>query len=181
MKKKFKLLAAGDFHGDKSAAKKLAELAEQAKKTCQKVVLNDEFKLYAQDKKKAKKLAEEFDYFLAQANMMQDIAKTFGRVFGPRGKMPNPKAGCVVPPNANLGPLVERLKKTVKLTAKTQTSVKSIVGNETMPDDDVVENMAAIYSAVVSALPAEEANIKSVLVKYTMSAPVRVGAQEKQD
>src|SRR3989344_2116889 len=91
------------------------ELAEQAKKACDFVVINDEFKLYAADKKKVKKLASECSYFIAQANIMQDIAKTFGRVLGPRGKMPNPKAGCVVPPNANLAQLVERLKKTTRV------------------------------------------------------------------
>src|SRR3989338_3388540 len=43
------------------------EMAEQAKAVCDKVILLEEFGRY--DKKQAKKLAEEFDYFIAQANV----------------------------------------------------------------------------------------------------------------
>jgi len=156
------------------------ELVEQAKKTCHKVIVNDEFKQYAGDKKKIKKIAAEFDYFIAQVTMMADVAKTFGRFFGPRGKMPNPKAGCVVPPNANLSQLVDRLKKTVHIAAKTQTSIKCAIGKESLSDDNVIDNILAVYSTVVHALPTEEGNIKSVLLKLTMGAPVRVGTQEKK-
>ncbi len=155
------------------------ELVEQAKKTCNFVVTNDEFKLYAADKKKVKKLANEYDYFIAQANIMQDIAKTFGRVFGPRGKMPNPKAGCVVPPNANLSRLVEKLKKTKKVSAKTQASIKVVVGNEKMTDDQVADNMITIYSQVAHALPNEDGNIKAVLLKFTMGSPVKITASKE--
>jgi len=156
------------------------ELAEQAKKVCNKVIINDEFKVFVGDKKKIKKLADEFDFFIAQVTMMQEIAKTFGRFFGPRGKMPNPKAGCVVPPNANLAGLIERLKKTVHAVAKTQASVKCIVGNESMSDDAVVDNVLAVYSAVTHSLPSEDNNVKSTLLKLTMSQPVVVGAEEKK-
>lgn len=152
------------------------ELAEQAKKTCDLVITNEEFKLYAPDKKKIKQVANEYKYFIAQANIMQDIAKTFGRIFGPRGKMPNPKAGCVVPPNANLAQLVEKLKKTIKVSAKTQTSIKCTVGNEKMPEDQIAENMQIIYSQVLHALINEDKNIKEVLIKLTMSSPVKVTA-----
>ncbi len=156
------------------------ELAESAKKNCNFTIINEEFKQYATDKKKLRKLAEEYDYFVAQANIMQDIAKTFGRVLGPRGKMPNPKAGCVVPPNANLAQLVERLKKTVKVSAKTQASIKAIVGNEKMSDDQVIDNIVSIHSHVVHALPQEDKNIKNLLLKFTMSAPIKVTSAEKE-
>jgi len=156
------------------------ELAEQAKKACNFVITNEEFKLYAADKKKVRKLAEEYDFFIAQANIMQDIAKTFGRVLGPRGKMPNPKAGCVVPPNANLTLLVERLRKTIKVSAKTQASIKAIVGNEKMTDDEVADNMLAVYSPVIHALPQEDKNIKTILLKFTMSPPVKLTSGEKE-
>lgn len=150
------------------------ELAEQAKKACDFVILNEEFKLYAPDKKKIKKLANEYTYFIAQANMMQEIAKVFGRILGPRGKMPNPKAGCVVPPNANLAPLVERLKKTIKISAKTQPVIKCVVGTEKMSDDHIIENVLAVYSPLIHALPEETNNVKAVLLKFTMSKPIKV-------
>lgn len=149
------------------------EMAETAK-ACDVVILHDQFPRYASDKKAVKKLARDFDYFIAQANMMPDVAKTFGRVFGPRGKMPNPKAGCVVPPNANLKPLADRLRKTVKVSAKLQPSIKVLVGKEGMSEEQIVENINTIYTNVLHKLPQESANIKSVLLKLTMSPPVKI-------
>lgn len=149
------------------------ELKEQADKVCDFALLTDDFGKYP-DKKAIKNLSRSYDYFIAQANIMPLVAKTFGRFFGPHGKMPNPKIGCVVPPNANLQPLVEKLKKTVKASAKTQASAKVPVGTEDLDVQKVAENMLAAYNAVLHKLPQEKNNIKNVLVKKTMSAPVKV-------
>lgn len=164
---------------DKGRATKIGalvgpELAEAAKAACDVVILHDQFPKYASDKKAVKKLAREYDYFIAQANIMPDVAKVFGRVFGPRGKMPNPKAGCVVPPNANLKVLAEKLRKTVKVSAKVQPSIKAMVGKEDAPEEQIAENMSAIYSNVIHKLPQEAANVKSVLLKLSMSPPVKI-------
>src|SRR3989344_1796762 len=95
------------------------ELAEEAKNVCDTVILMDDFAKYAKNKKSVKKLANEHAYFIGQANIMPQIATSFGRVLGPKGKMPNPKAGCVVPPKAALKPLVDKLQNIVHVTAKT--------------------------------------------------------------
>jgi len=150
------------------------ELAEQAKASCDLVITHDEFAKYAGNKKEIKKIAKTYDYFIAQANIMADVAKTFGRVFGPRGKMPNPKAGCVVPPNANLKVLAEELRKTVKISAKSQPSIKVVVGKEDQADEEVAENIMTIYSSLLPKLPQEIFNIKSILLKFTMSKPVQI-------
>jgi len=153
-----------------------AELAEQAKGACDSVVLRDDFKLYQADKKKIKALADSSDFFIAQLDIMPDIAKTFGRVLGPKGKMPNPKAGCVVPVNTNLKALVERLRNMVRAAAKTQMSIKLAIGKEDQKDEELLDNIITIYDQVRRALPQEEQNIRSVLLKLTMGPPIRVGA-----
>ncbi|MBI4148338.1 50S ribosomal protein L1 [Candidatus Woesearchaeota archaeon] len=155
------------------------ELAEQAKNAMDTVVLHDQFIQYAQNPKLIKKLASAHDFFVAQANIMPDVAKTFGRILGPRNKMPNPKAGCVVPPNANLAPVADKLRSTVRVLARTQLSFKTIVGDEQTSEDDIADNILAIYSALAHHLPLEDNNIKTVLLKYTMSAPVAIGKEEK--
>lgn len=157
------------------------ELAEQAKAHTDAVILHDQFIQYAQDPKKIKKLAGTCDFFIAQANIMPDVAKTFGRILGPRNKMPNPKVGCVVPPNANLAVLAEKLRNTIRVLIRTQLSYKTIVGDEAGSEDDVVENVMAIYGALVHQLPAEEQNIKSIMLKLTMSAPVTISALPQGD
>lgn len=150
------------------------ELAEQAKESCNTVITPDDFPKYVGDKKAIKKLAEKHDYFIAQANIMADIAKNFGRVLGPRGKMPNPKAGCVVPPNANLNTLSENLRRTVRIAAKAQPSIKTAIGSEAMKPEDVAANCMAVYTTVARKLPNEQNNIKSVMIKKTMSPPALV-------
>lgn len=154
------------------------ELLEQAKQHCDGFVLQDDFSKYTA-KKDIKKLASQYDYFIAQANIMPDVAKAFGRYFGPRGRMPNPKAGCVVPPNANLGPLVEKLRITIKIQAKTQPNIQTSVGTETMSDEELTDNIQAVYSNLVGKLPQEQFNIKNVYLKLSMSKPIKIvrGAQ----
>ncbi|PIN87759.1 50S ribosomal protein L1, partial [Candidatus Woesearchaeota archaeon CG10_big_fil_rev_8_21_14_0_10_32_24] len=91
------------------------ELLSQATECCDFVIKESDFDKYQRDKNAAKKLAESYDYFIAQATLMPKIAAAVGRVFGPKQKMPNPKLGCVVPPNATLEPLVSKLRKTVRM------------------------------------------------------------------
>jgi len=150
------------------------ELQDQAKANCDIVVMHDKFPTYAANKKEIKKIARQYDYFIAQANIMPDVAKTFGRVFGPRGKMPNPKAGCVVAPNANLKTLTETLRKTIKVSARLQPSVKVMVGKEDQADEQIAENMLAVYTSVLQKLPQEAFNIKTIMLKLSMSQPVTI-------
>ncbi|MFH0869784.1 MAG: 50S ribosomal protein L1 [archaeon] len=150
------------------------EMKEQAESGVDKAVLADEFDNYAKDKKLTKKLASEYDYFIGQANIMPKIATAFGRVLGSRGKMPNPKAGLIVPPNANLKQLCEKLQKTIRIRAKTAPTVQALVGKEDMPDEELADNAMMIYTSVIGLTPNGEHSIKSVFLKLTMGKPVRV-------
>jgi len=150
------------------------ELMDEAKKVCDKAIMQDEFDAYAKDKKALKKLAEEYSYFIAQANIMTKVASAFGKVLGPKKKMPNPKAGCVVPPKANLKPLYDKMQKTVRISLKEIPFVQTIVGNEKMPDKEVADNVLTIYTQLLRHLPNERNNIKAVTLKLTMSKPFKV-------
>ena len=150
------------------------ELLASAKESCDLVISIDEFDKYT-DKKAAKKLTEQYDYFIAQATIMPKIATVFGKVFGPRGKMPNPKAGCVVPPNANLKPLVEKLQKQIKVSVKKDPTLQCLVGKEDAPEEEVVDNIMTIYNAVLHSLPNEKHNIKNIYLKLSMGPAVKVG------
>ena len=151
-----------------------AELEGQAKHVCDFVILSDSFVKF-KDKKEMRKIANGFDFFIAQANIMPKVATVFGRVFGPRNKMPNPKSGCIVAPNANLKPLYEKLQRTVRASAKSAPLVQCAIGTEDMSSDEVAENALTVYKSLLQVLPNEKHNIKGIYIKLTMGKPVKVG------
>ena len=146
------------------------ELQTQAKELFDEVILADDFVKF-KDKKEIKKLANKHDFFVAQATIMPKVAATFGRVLGPRGKMPNPKIGCVVAPNANLKPLHDKLQKTIRLMTKSNPIIQCSVGKEDTNENEVADNILTIYSSVLHALPNEKQNVKNVYLKLTMGKP----------
>ena len=51
------------------------------------------------------------------------------------------------------------------------------IGNENMPDKEIIENFNSIYSGIVNALPKKKENIKKIMVKLTMTKPIKVEAE----
>jgi len=150
------------------------ELSTKAK-TFDKLIMQEDFSNYSKDKKELKKLAREYDYFVAQANLMAEIGTYFGKALAPLGKMPNPKAGCIVPSTADLDPLAKKLKTTVRLITKEQLVVKAVAGTESMKDEELADNILAVYNALIHKLPqGEKVNMKSFLIKFTMSSSVQI-------
>ena len=65
-------------------------LAAEAKKHTDLVIRKEELESLAKNKKKLKKIVNDYDWFLAEAPLMPVIGKSMGAVFGPRGKLPKP-------------------------------------------------------------------------------------------
>jgi ribosomal protein L1 len=55
-----------------------------------------------------------------------------------------------------------------------EASIKICVGREGMKNEEIAANINAAYSSIVNALPTKKENVKSVLVKLTMSKPLKV-------
>jgi len=127
------------------------------------------------DKKSLKKIARDYDFFISAASLMPSVAGTFGKTLGPLGKMPNPKfGGVVMKEDANIvKSAVDKFKNSVSLKAK-ELSLKVSVGKEDMNDEVLAENAEAAYNAIINALPNKKDNVKSIMLKFTMSKPVRM-------
>lgn len=153
-----------------------AQLAQKAKSAFNTVITKEEFTKWNNNKKEQKKLATSHDFFVSQVEIMAQVAATFGKTLGARGKMPNPKAGCVVPGNIpNLDGLTNKLQNTVRLQTKNETSVKTSIGVENMKDEDLAENVLTAYNTLLAKLPQEKNNIKYVAIKFTMSPMIKIG------
>jgi len=157
------------------------DLKEQAEKSMDKTVLVSDFVGYQNNKAMLKKLAKSYDFFVAQANIMAKVATTFGKVLGSRGKMPNPKAGCVVPPNADLGKLHERLQTLVRVKLKASPIIHMFIGRENITDEEIAANVMTVYDSLIHQLPSETNNIRSIHLKLTMSKPIRLDKDEVEE
>jgi large subunit ribosomal protein L1 len=148
------------------------EMMDEAKKVFDTVINVSEFD--ALKKQQMKRIAAEHEFFIGQANIMPKIAQAWGRVLGPRNRMPNPKAGAIVPPKAPLGPLYEKFQRTVRVSAKKSPNIQVLIGTQDMATADVVDNIKTIMDQIVHHLPREKNNVKHAFVKLTMSKPVKI-------
>ena len=148
------------------------DLKEKAKEAADKIILKEE--LTKLDKKEIKTLAKEYDFFISQANLMGQVATTLGRILGPLGKMPNPKVGGVITPQADVKNVVQKFKKTVRIMTKNEPSIKVAIGKEDMEETDILANITSIYDHILPLLPKGEHNIKSILLKTTMGKPIKI-------
>lgn len=125
------------------------------------------------DTKDLKKLAGEYDFFIAVAPMMSKIATNFGRVFGPMGKMPSPQGGIIPQDNDEMvSKMVENMKKMVRVRIK-ELSVKIPVGKEDMDDKKLIENVNAALKQLESKLPRGRDCIKNAMLKFTMTRTIK--------
>ena len=139
-------------------------------------VTKSEFKKYS-DKKEIKKLVKRFDFFIAQASLMADVATNFGRVLGPAGKMPSPQLGIVV--NADeksIADLKKKINNSVKIRTK-ESSIKLAIGKEDMKDEEIIENIMQVYNTIIKSLQRENDNIKNIELKLTMTKPVKINVR----
>lgn len=136
-------------------------------------ITKSEFKKYS-TKGEIKKLVNKYDFFIAQASVMPLVATTFGRALGPAGKMPSPQLGIIV--NADdkiINELKNKINSSIKIKTK-EASIKVSVGRQNMKDEDIAENIIAVYNAVLKVLPKGNDNIKNLEVKFTMTKPQKI-------
>lgn len=124
--------------------------------------------------KDIKKLARKYDLFIAVAPMMSKVATKFGRVLGPLGKMPSPQAG-IIPKDDDetVKVMLEKMKKVVRVRNK-ELAIKLPIGKENMEDSKLEENIIGVVKGLEGKLPRGKENIKEILIKFTMTKPVKV-------
>ena len=79
-----------------------------------------------------------------------------------------------IPQGTDIGPIVERLRKSVKIRTKDKKTFHAKVGTVEMDPAKIAENIDAVLKKVESALEQGTQNIKSVYVKTTMGPAVKV-------
>jgi len=145
------------------------ELALKAKNVADLVIGPDELGTIADNKKQAKKIANDTDYFIAEAPLMAQVGKRLGTVLGPRGKMPKPIA-----PGADPAAMIDNLRKSVTVRSKDHKTFHVPVGTVNMSAEDIAENIDVIMSRVIGHLEKGKHNLDSAYIKTTMGASERL-------
>lgn len=117
----------------------------------------------------------DFDAAVATSQMMGTVGR-LGPVLGPRGLMPNPKAGTVVPED-DLERVINELKAgRVEFRVDKTANLHVPIGKVSFEVQDLVENLAALMDAVKRARPAaaKGAYVRAVTVSSTMGPGVKI-------
>ncbi len=115
----------------------------------------------------------DFDVVIASPDMMGVIGK-LGKVLGPKGLMPSPKAGTVTPDvakavtEAKAGKIEYRLDKT--------NIIHCPIGKASFGTEKLVENFNTLVGAVIKAKPATAKGqyIKSCVIASTMGPGIKI-------
>ena len=138
------------------------ETAVRARDVADEVLDSDDLEDLGDDDR-AKDLADETDFFVAEANLMQDIGRYLGTVLGPRGKMPTP-----VQLDDDVVDTVNRMKNTVQLRSRDRRTFHTRVGAEDMSAEDISDNIDVIVRRLEADLEKGPLNIDGIYVKTTM-------------
>jgi len=115
----------------------------------------------------------EFDAVVATPDMMKVVGR-LGRVLGPRGLMPNPKAGTVT---FDVAAAVEQIKAgKIEFRVEKTGIIHAPFGKASFSHEQLQENAEALIGAVMRAQPAAAKGkyVKSVSVSSTMGPGIRV-------
>lgn len=163
------VLPAGTGHETRIVVFAEGETALRARDVADEVLDGDDLEDLGDDTDAAKTLAEETDFFLAEAPMMPDIGRHLGTVLGPRGKMPTP-----LQPDDDVVEVVERMTSTVQLRSGDRRTFHTRVGSAEMTAEEIADNIDTILRRLHADLEKGPQNIDSVYVKTTMGPAVEV-------
>jgi large subunit ribosomal protein L1 len=122
----------------------------------------------------------DFDAAVATPDMMPVLGKA-GRVLGPRGLMPNPKAGTVT---EDIGKAVQEIKAgKLEYRVDRQSNSHLVIGKRSFEERQLLENYLAVVDELLRAKPpgAKGRYIRSVTISPTMGPGIRIDPARIRD
>jgi len=122
-----------------------------------------------------------FDVAIATPDMMGKAGR-LGRVLGPRGLMPNPKAGTVVKAEDLPGAIEDSKAGRVEYRLDKTANIHVPIGKASFGGEKLLDNFKALMGAIVKSKPAAAKGdyIQRVTVASTMGPGVKINANQAQ-
>ena len=121
----------------------------------------------------------DFDATIATPDLMRSIMPKLGRVLGPRGLMPNAKAGTVT---TDVTETLQNIKAgQIEYRVERSSGVVQVpIGKVSFEEESIKQNLDAVMSALVAARPSAVKGryIRSVAISATMGAGIRIDPQQ---
>jgi large subunit ribosomal protein L1 len=123
----------------------------------------------------------EFDVAIATPDMMGKVGR-LGRVLGPRGLMPNPKAGTVVPAEDIPRVVNESKAGRVEFRVDKTANLHVPIGKASFDQEKLYDNLAALMDAIRKARPAAAKGtyVRRVTLTTTMGPGIKVDPNQAQ-
>ncbi len=123
----------------------------------------------------------EFDVAISTPDMMGKVGR-LGRILGPRGLMPNPKAGTVVPAEDIARVVNESKAGRVEFRVDKTANLHIPIGKVSFEEKKLFENLAALMEAIKKARPASTKGtyIRRVTLTSTMGPGIKIDAMQSQ-
>jgi len=123
----------------------------------------------------------EFDVAIATPDMMGKVGR-LGRILGPRGLMPNPKAGTVVPAEDIPRVVQESKAGRVEFRVDKTSNLHVPIGKASFDQQKLYDNMAALMEAIRKARPAAAKGtyIRRITLTTTMGPGIKVDPNQAQ-
>lgn len=151
------------------------DLALRAKRAgSDSVIPAEEVDRLSTNKKDSKKLAKQFDFFIAETSAMPKIGKSLGQFLGPKGKMPAP-----ITQSSPIEQMIERLKGSTRVRTRAHAGISCKIGEEDMSDDQLAANALAVLEALERKLPSGLKAVKSIGIKLAMGPLKKVNLVEQ--
>jgi large subunit ribosomal protein L1 len=117
----------------------------------------------------------DFDVAISTPPMMRKVGR-LGRLLGPRGLMPSPKAGTIVAEDDLERVIQETRQGRVEYRVDKTANIHVSIGKSSFSPEDLTENMAAVMEAIVKARPpaSKGTYIRKVTLCNTMGPGIRV-------
>jgi len=134
-------------------------------------LIADDLKKLNKNKKAIKKLADQYDAFLASASLIRQIPRIMGPGLNKAGKFPS-----VLGNNDDITAKVDDQKATVKFQLKSKKTLCMgvAIGNVKMSEAEIVNNITSAVNYLVSLLTKNWQQVKRLYIKSTMGKPFRI-------